>query len=177
MDTLIPYARNARTHSPEQVAQIAASIREFGFTNPILVDEEGTIIAGHGRVLAAQKLGIADLPVMVARGWSDAQRRAYVLADNQIALNAGWNNDLLKLELGELDAAGFDLGTLGFDADALGKVMYGDEGTDEDGIEAPPASSYKEQYAVMVICANETAQREAYEALIEQGYECKVVAT
>src|SRR3954447_17961614 len=93
---LIPYARNARTHSEEQVAQIAASIREFGFTNPILIDEDGTIIAGHGRVLAAQKLAIAEIPVMVARAWTEAQRRAYVLADNQLALNAGWDMGLLR---------------------------------------------------------------------------------
>ena len=86
---LVPYARNSRTHSPEQVDQIAASMREWGWTNPILVDEKDTIIAGHGRVLAAQKLGLTDAPVMVARGWSDAQKRAYVIADNKLALNAG----------------------------------------------------------------------------------------
>jgi ParB-like chromosome segregation protein Spo0J len=96
---LIPYARNARTHSPEQVDQIAASIREWGWTVPVLIDEQGGIIAGHGRVLAAQKLAIAEIPVMVAAGWSEAQKRAYVLADNKLALNAGWDNDLLKIEL------------------------------------------------------------------------------
>ena len=111
---LTPYARNARTHSDEQVAQIAASIEAFGFTNPVLADETGTIIAGHGRVLAAQRLGLADIPVMVARGWSAAQIRAYLLADNKLALNAGWDTATLALELGELNAMGFDLALTGF---------------------------------------------------------------
>ena len=96
---LVPYARNARTHSDAQVAQIAASIREWGWTTPVLVDEAGGLIAGHGRVLAARKLGIAEVPVMVARGWSEAQKRAYVLADNKLALNAGWDEELLRVEL------------------------------------------------------------------------------
>ena len=116
---LIPYARNARTHSPEQVDQIAASIREWGWTVPVLVDEQGGIIAGHGRVLAAHKLAIAEVPVMVAAGWSEAQKRAYVLADNKLALNAGWDDDLLKIELGDLQAFDFDLGLIGFSADEI----------------------------------------------------------
>src|SRR5262245_36269287 len=95
---LIPYARNARTHSPEQVDQIATSIREFGWTTPVLVDENATIIAGHGRVLGARKLGIRDVPVMIARGWSDTQIQAYRIADNKLALNAGWDEALLALE-------------------------------------------------------------------------------
>lgn len=113
-DSLIPYARNARTHSEEQVAQIAASIREWGFTNPVLVDEDSTIIAGHGRVLAAQKLGLPEVPVMVARGWTEAQRRAYVLADNKLALNAGWDVELLRVEFADLGDLGVDLELTGF---------------------------------------------------------------
>src|SRR4051794_39415061 len=116
---LVPYARNARTHSPAQVAQIAASIREWGWTNPVLVDEDSGIIAGHGRVLAAQKLGMAEVPVMVARGWTEAQRRAYVLADNRLAQNAGWDDEMLRLELGDLLLEGFDLGLTGFGTDEL----------------------------------------------------------
>lgn len=112
---LVPYARNSRTHSPEQVAQIAASIREWGWTVPVLVDETGGIIAGHGRILAAQKLGIAEVPCMVASGWTEAQKRAYVIADNKLALNAGWEIDTLKIEMQELDALGFDLTLTGFD--------------------------------------------------------------
>lgn len=113
-DALVPYARNARTHSAEQVDQIAASIREWGWTTPVLIDESGMIIAGHGRVMAAKKLKLADVPVMVATGWSDAQKRAYVLADNKLALNAGWDLELLKVELGDLQAGDFDLPLIGF---------------------------------------------------------------
>ena len=123
VDALIPYARNARTHSDAQVAQIAASIKEWGWTTPVLIDESGGIIAGHGRVMAAQKLGIKEVPVMVAAGWTEAQRRAYVLADNQLALNAGWDMDMLSIELGDLKAESFDLGLLGFDEKFLADVF------------------------------------------------------
>src|SRR5215212_10796380 len=99
---LVFYARNARTHSEAQVAQLAASIREWGWTTPVLVDEAGGLIAGHGRVMAARQLGIAEVPVVVARGWSEAQKRAYVLADNKLALNAGWDEELLRVELADL---------------------------------------------------------------------------
>jgi DNA modification methylase len=114
IDRLIPHARNARTHNNIQVDQIAASIREWGWTNPVLVGEDGTIIAGHGRVLGARKLGIREIPVVVAIGWSEAQKRAYALADNKLALNAGWDNELLGIELGELEVLGFDLELIGF---------------------------------------------------------------
>jgi DNA modification methylase len=123
IDKLIPYAKNSRTHSEEQVAQIAASIKEWGFTTAVLVDESGSIIAGHGRLMAARKLGLASLPVMVAKGWSDAQKKAYVLADNKLALNAGWDNNLLALELAELGDLGFDLDLTGFTADEIAALM------------------------------------------------------
>ena len=141
VESLIPYARNARTHSDEQVAQIAASIKEWGWTTPVLVDETGQIIAGHGRVMAARKLGIEEIPVMVASGWSEAQRRAYVLADNQLAANAGWDMDLLKVELGDLGEAGFDLDLIGFSGDMLaGLLEEQTEGlTDEDAVPDVPA--------------------------------------
>lgn len=119
VDSLIPYARNSRTHSPEQVAQIAASIREFGFTNPVLVDADGGIIAGHGRVLAARKLGMAEVPVIELGHLTDAQRRAYVIADNKLALNAGWDAEMLKVELSFLDGQSFDLSLIGFSEDEL----------------------------------------------------------
>src|ERR1700752_1418529 len=106
---LIPYARNARTHSAEQVDQIAASIREWGWTNPILVTEDGTIIAGHGRVLGAKRLGLTEVPVRVATGWTKAQIRAYAIADNKLALNAAWDESLLALEIADLQELGFDL--------------------------------------------------------------------
>jgi len=111
---LVPDARNARTHSEAQIAQIAASIREWGWTIPVLVDEEGGIIAGHGRVLAAYKLDLKDVPTMTARGWSEAQKRAYIIADNKLAENADWDRDLLRVELGALGEAGFNLDLIGF---------------------------------------------------------------
>jgi DNA modification methylase len=123
IERLVPYARNARTHSDEQVAQIAASIREWGWTTPVLVDEDGGIIAGHGRTLAAQRLQMTEVPVMVARGWSDAKKRAYILADNKLALNAGWENELLNLELSELKELDFDLELIGFSADEIAALM------------------------------------------------------
>lgn len=141
--SLIPYARNSRTHSAEQVSQIAASIREWGWTTPVLVDEDGGIIAGHGRVLAAQKLGIADVPCMVARGWTDAQRRAYIIADNQLALNAGWDNDLRKIEMQALNGDGFDLALTGFAADELAAFMADDPNaglTDPDAVPDVPVN-------------------------------------
>jgi len=137
---LVPFARNARSHSDEQVAQIAASIREWGWTMPVLVDEVGTIIAGHGRVLAAQRLGMAEIPVMVAAGWSEAKRRAYVIADNKLALNAGWDEELLRLELGELKGLGVDLGLTGFGELELEKLLLGTDGEgDPDEAPEPPA--------------------------------------
>jgi DNA modification methylase len=123
LSSLIPYARNARTHSEAQVAQIAASMREWGWTNPVLVDEHGGVIAGHGRILAARQLGITEVPVMVARGWSEGQKRAYVLADNKLALNAGWDEDLLKVELADLSELGMDLELIGFSGDELAALM------------------------------------------------------
>lgn len=114
VERLIPYARNARTHSDAQVAQIAASIKEFGFTNPVLVDGDNGVIAGHGRLLAARKLGMVDVPVIELAGLSDAAKRAYILADNKLALNAGWDEAILGLEVGELSALGVDLSLAGF---------------------------------------------------------------
>jgi len=111
---LIPYARNSRTHSEEQITQIAASIKEFGFLNPVIVDGENGIIAGHGRVMAAKKLGMTELPVVEASHLTDAQRRAYIIADNKLALNAGWNDEMLRVEFDELGAMGFDLELTGF---------------------------------------------------------------
>ena len=141
IDALVPYARNARTHSPAQVAQIAASMREWGWTNPVLVDEEGGIIAGHGRVLAARKLGLREAPVMVARGWSQAQKRAYVIADNRLALDAGWDEELLALELGELKELGFDLPLTGFGEEELEGLLARPSGeglTDPDEVPDVP---------------------------------------
>jgi hypothetical protein len=122
---LIPYARNPRTHTEAQVAQIAASIREFGWTNPVLVDGSNGIIAGHGRVLAARKLGLERAPVIELAHMSEPQKRAYVLADNQLALNAGWDEALLRLELADLSDLGFDLGLIGFGEGELERLLAG----------------------------------------------------
>ncbi|MGU0713175.1 site-specific DNA-methyltransferase [Pseudomonas aeruginosa] len=124
---LVPYARNARTHSDEQVAQIAASIAEFGFTNPILAGSDGVIVAGHGRLAAAQKLGLEIVPVVVLDHLSPTQRRALVIADNRIAENAGWDDAMLRIEIAALQDDNFDLSLTGFDADALAELMAGDE--------------------------------------------------
>ena len=136
---LLPYARNARTHSDDQVAQIAASIAEFGFTNPILAGSDGIIVAGHGRLAAAQKLGLEIVPVVVLDHLSPTQRRALVIADNRIAENAGWDDAMLRIELEALQLEGFDLDITGFDADALAELIAGDEPdnegqTDEDAV-------------------------------------------
>jgi DNA modification methylase len=124
VDTLVPYARNARTHSPEQVAQIAGSIREFGFTNPVLIDASHNIIAGHGRVLGARQLGMDAVPTLtVGPDWSDAKKRAYLLADNKLALNAGWDFDLLRGELQDLDTGEIDLSLTGFSSEELEQML------------------------------------------------------
>ena len=119
VDSLIPYINNSRKHSDEQVAQIAASIQEFGWTNPILVDGDNGLIAGHGRLLAARKLGMSKVPVIELAHLSEAQKKALIIADNKLALNADWNTELLEVELKDLLAADFDLSLLGFDAEEL----------------------------------------------------------
>jgi len=127
---LIPYARNSRTHSDAQVAQIAASIKEFGWTNPVLIDADGGIIAGHGRVLAARKLGMTDVPCIRLTHLSDAQKRALIIADNRIAISGGWDEEMLRVELSDLGDADFDLSLLGFDDDELARL------TSSQGFEA-----------------------------------------
>jgi DNA modification methylase len=142
IERLIPYAKNARTHSDAQVAQIAASMKEWGWTNPVLADEAGGLISGHGRILAARQLGITEVPVMIARGWTEAQKRAYVIADNKLVINGGWNDELLRLELGELQLGGFDLRLTGFgDLELKDILAERTEGlTDPD--DAPPVPEH-----------------------------------
>ena len=139
IEKLIPYARNSRTHSDEQIGQLVASIKEWGWTTPLLVDEQGGIIAGHGRTLAAQRLRMTQVPVMVAKGWSEAKKRAYIVADNRLALNAGWDNEMLALEFKDLMEMGFDVELTGFSQDEIDALMPEElpEGlTDPD--DAPP---------------------------------------
>ena len=134
---LIPYCNNSRTHSDDQVLQIASSIKEFGFTNPVLIDGQGGIIAGHGRIMAAQKLKMDEVPTITLSGLSDAQKKAYIIADNKLALNSGWDDELLKIELEQLKELDFDLGLIGFSDDELALLMGGEttEGlVDEDQV-------------------------------------------
>ncbi len=141
VEDLIPYARNSRTHSDAQVAQIAASIKEFGWTNPILTDGEKGLIAGHGRLLAARKLGYEEVPTIELKHLTPAQRKAYVIADNQLAMNAGWDTSMLSFELGDLQEVGFDLDLLGFDEKELAKLLEPEEVeglTDEDAVPSVP---------------------------------------
>ena len=123
---LIPYVNNARTHSDDQVTQIAASIREFGFNNPILLDGANGVIAGHGRLLAAKKLGLEQVPCVELSHLSGAQKKAYILADNKLALNSSWDDDLLKLELDNLQTEGIDLDLTGFSEQELNSLLDGD---------------------------------------------------
>jgi len=138
---LIPYVNNSRTHSEEQVAQVAASIKEFGFTNPILVDEQGGIIAGHGRIMAAKKLSMDTVPCIELTGLTEAQKKAYIIADNKLALNSGWDTEMLSLELQTLTDLDFDLSLIGFDDDELAAILKPEqvEGlTDEDAVPEAP---------------------------------------
>jgi DNA modification methylase len=172
---LIPSARNARTHSQEQIDQIAASIREWGWTNPVLVTEDGTIIAGHGRVLGARKLGLADAPVMVAAGWTKAQIKAYALADNKLALNAGWDEALLALEIGDLQNLGFDLDLTGFSPDEIASLVNaGCEGlTDPDEtpeVPAQPVSKLGDLWVLgrhWLLCGDSTSRSDVQKVLGE----------
>jgi ParB-like chromosome segregation protein Spo0J len=125
IESLVPFARNPRTHSEEQVAQIAASIKEFGFTNPILLDGENGLMAGHGRLAAARLLGLKTVPCIELGHLSEAQKRAYLIADNKLALNAGWDEELLRLELLDLKGLDFNLDILGFDAEELADITLG----------------------------------------------------
>ena len=175
VEDLIPYARNSRTHSDAQVAQIAASVREFGWTNPVLVDGENGIIAGHGRILAARKLGMAEVPCIELAGLTDTQRRAYIIADNKLALNGGWDDELLALELGELNAADFDMALVGFDAGELSAAMGLDEELDGEAPKIDEGIDYKEKFAIIVDCADEAEQQATFERLDSMGFTCKVL--
>ena len=183
VDALIPYARNSRTHSPEQVAQIAASIREFGFTNPVLIDGQGGVIAGHGRILGARQLGLETVPCIRLGHLTEAQKRAYVIADNQIALNSGWDDDLLAQELTALMSEEYDVDLLGFDTDVenliaeltapgmFQKSMHNhDRHADEDG--EPQESRNLKRYPVTVIL-DENEYQEWEDTRTRLGYSDK----
>ena len=174
VETLVPYAMNARTHSPEQVKQIAASIEEFGFTNPVLVDAEGGIIAGHGRVLAAQQLGLRQVPCVVLDHLSKAQKRAYVIADNKLAMNAGWDDALLKAELIEMGDLGVDLSLIGFSAKELGRLGVAD--SDSAASKIPDAEEIgANRHLLLIECDDEGALTALFDEMSERGVQCKVL--
>lgn len=172
---LIPYVRNARTHSEAQVAQIAASIREFGFLSPILVAEDNTILAGHGRLAAALKLGLKKVPCVKENHLTETQKRAYIIADNKLSLNAGWDNELLAVELSELEGADFNLDLLGFDEAELSSIFDADKDVNEDDfdvekeLEEPCFSKTGDMWTLgkhRVICGDAT-KLETYKTLLE----------
>lgn len=170
-----PYARNSRTHSPAQVAAIAKSIEKFGFTNPVLVAEDGTIIAGHGRVMAASSLGIKIIPVIVAEDWSEDERRAYVIADNKLALDAGWDEEILKLELGDLAGAGVDLDLTGFSEADLNKLFGSmDDPAGESGGDTGPKLEGL-SYSVVIRCTSEAEQSELLEEFEKRGLKAEAL--
>jgi DNA modification methylase len=185
VDDLIPYARNARTHSDEQVDKIAASIKEFGFLNPVIVDGGNGIIAGHGRIMAAKKLGLDEVPTVEAAHLTDAQKRAYILADNRLALDAGWDNELLRVEFADLTDEGFDLALTGFTDDeieALEPDPEPEEGlTDEDAVPEEPEKPVTVEGDVWVLgkhrlmCGDATSV-DAVDALM-QGAKADVLFT
>tara|TARA_R100001082_G_scaffold22052_1_gene10611 strand:+ start:2099 stop:3343 length:1245 start_codon:yes stop_codon:yes gene_type:complete len=179
-DVLIPYVRNARTHSDEQVAQICGSIKEFGFTNPVLIDSEKVIIAGHGRVMAAQRMGLSEVPCITLDYLTEAQKKAYIIADNQLALNAGWNEELLALEIEELNDLDFNLDLLGFD-DPL-KFLPDKEGhTDEDEVPDVPDNPVTKEGDLWVLgnhkilCGDSTSEKVL--SILMQGKKADLVFT
>ena len=168
---LIPYVRNSRTHSEAQVSQIAASIREWGWTMPILCDEEGNVIAGHGRIMAAQKLGIEEAPCMTATGWSEAKRRAYVIADNKLALNSEWDDEMLRIELKDLGDMNFDLELTGFDLDEMAKLF--DEAPENEGADLANVEVPENQ--MLLTFENETILQDWFNRAESEGIECKLL--
>jgi len=168
---LIPYARNSRTHSDAQVSKIAASIKEFGFLNPIIVDGDNGIIAGHGRVMAAQKLGLDTLPTIEAGHLTDAQRRAYIIADNRLALDAGWDNELLKVELQDLGEANFDLTLTGFELGEMAILfdeLPNEENDDQKQIDVP-------ENQMLLTFESEMVLQDWFDRAEKEGIKCKLL--
>ncbi len=169
VEDLIPYVNNSRKHSDEQVAQIAASIKEFGWTNPILIDGEKGIIAGHGRLMAARKLEMSEVPVIELNHLTPTQKKALIIADNKLALNADWEQELLKIEIQALSDDDFNITLLGFDEIELGKMF--DEMDEEDDIKA---QNYNEVFNIIVECEDEAEQEKIFNRLNTEGYKCRV---
>jgi ParB-like chromosome segregation protein Spo0J len=169
---LIPYIRNSRAHSDAQVAQIAASIREFGFRVPVLIDADNGIIAGHGRVLAALKLGMEEVPTIDGSDMTDVQRRMYVIADNKIALNATWDEEILMLEIDDLRGLGADIELIGFDEKEL-SALDGEQEEKDDDMSEPSDES---RNLLMIECQGERELEKLFEEMKERGFECKILS-
>ncbi|HFU2456459.1 TPA: site-specific DNA-methyltransferase [Enterococcus faecium] len=175
IDKLVPYARNARTHSKDQVKQIQASMREFGFINPVIVDKDYNLIAGHGRILAAKEEGIKQVPCVFVEHLTEAQKRAYILADNRLAMNAGWDDEMLAVELSDLQGEEFDLDLLGFETDELDKLLNGNDDAQDDDfdvdeeLEKPAFSKTGDLWLLgrhRLVCGDST-KPETYEKLMD----------
>ena len=169
---LTPYEHNSRIHDGEQIAQIVASIREFGFTNPILIDEDKGIIAGHGRLMAALDLGMKTVPCITLSHLNEAQKRAYVMADNQLALNAGWDTDMLKREIEGLVNVDFDIEILGFDPNFLDDLLGGEEKQGQKDF----SDGFTPTLQVVCECSNEEEQEAVYDLLNQKGHKCKILS-
>lgn len=169
LSRLIPYARNPRTHSPEQIDKIARSIQKFDFTNPILVDENDGILAGHGRLLAAKQLKRRTVPVIVLTGLSEDEKRAYIIADNRLAQDAGWDYELLRGELEDLDGENFDLTLTGFEEEELEEILKG------EGEPGEPSRESEPRLGVFVNCSSQRQQRAVVKLLEKHGYECRAI--
>jgi len=171
---LIPYVNNTRTHSDEQVQQIASSIKEFGFTNPILLDEKDGIVAGHGRVMAAKLLQLEEVPTITLKGLTEAQIKAYIIADNKLALNAGWDEELLKVEIEALQEMNFNINLLGFSIDELNDLELGfDEEVDDNLFEDEGEQDAEDTIKLSVVCGNDTDKQQLKEELLSRGYLCQ----
>ncbi|WP_299735362.1 ParB/Srx family N-terminal domain-containing protein [uncultured Endozoicomonas sp.] len=171
VNDLIPYLNNSRVHDEEQIIQICSSIKEFGFTNPVLIDEDNGIIAGHGRLMAAKKLNLKTVPCIVLAGLSDAQKKAYIIADNAIPLNASWDMEKLALEVDALQAADFDLNLLGFKDDFM-VTLFDDPAPEPE--QKPNGEEYTEIFNILVECDNEAHQQKIYDELTQKGLKCRV---
>ena len=170
-DILIPYANNARTHSDDQVTQIASSIKEFGFNNPVLIDKDNGIIAGHGRVMAAKKLGLNKVPCIRLANLTEAQKKAFILADNKIALNSGWDYDLLKVEVESLNESNYNLGILGFDVNELNTIL-GIENYLKDDKEVTDDGN---RNLLLIEFDNEIELENLFNEMQERGFNCKIM--
>jgi ParB-like chromosome segregation protein Spo0J len=170
INDLIPYIKNSRTHSPQQIQQLAASIKEFGWTNPILLDGDNGIIAGHGRLAAARLLNQIEVPTIQLNGLNENQKRAYIIADNKLALNAGWDIEFLNLEIKDLQDAGFDLNLMGFSAEELKEFA-----PNEDKVIEDMDIKDESRNLLMIECISEHELQNLFEEMQERGFECKIL--